>query len=176
MQLWQAAQKLGLENLLNFFVSKSACSMHAKISKEFDMSWSRVLKCARNHPTLILKSIQSGICWSLSQMCKNSPHLETGKSDMSLCSCFCDMSMDQSKAVPTHLHFDRCVCRKIEWIKLNLIAFFPPHSCMQLSKWGLVTTAFDESGCVYQALDWCQTPSGYLFWLTLDYHPSLFAP
>ena len=134
------------------------------------------LKSARIHPTLRLKSIQSGICWSLSQMCKNSPHLETGKSDMSLCSCFCDMSMDQSKAVPTHLHFDRCVCRKIEWIKLNLIAFFPPHSCMQLSKWGLVTTAFDESGCVYQALDWCQTPSGYLFWLTLDYHPSLFAP
>ena len=73
------------------------------------------LKSARIHPTLRLKSIQSGIFWSLSQMCKNSPHLETGKSDMSLCSCFCDMSMDQSKAVPTHLHFDRCVCRKIEW-------------------------------------------------------------
>ena len=79
MQLWQAAQKLGLENLLNFFVSKSACSMHAKISKEFDMSWSRVLKCAINHPTLRLKRVQSGIYWSLSQMCKNSPHFETRK-------------------------------------------------------------------------------------------------
>ena len=100
MQLWQAAQKLGLENLLNFFVSKSACSMHSKISMEFDMSWSRVLKlqeitpfwdlkeynlafveaclkCARIHPTLRPKSVQSGICWSIPQKCKNSPHFET---------------------------------------------------------------------------------------------------
>ena len=79
MQLWQAAQKFGFENLLNFFVSKSACSMHAKISKEFDVSWSRVLKCARIQPTLRLKRVQSGICWSLPQMCKNSPHFETQK-------------------------------------------------------------------------------------------------
>ena len=37
------------------------------------------LKSARIHPTLRLKSVQSGICWSLSQMCKNSPHFETQK-------------------------------------------------------------------------------------------------
>ena len=164
------------------------------------MSWSRVLECARKHPTFRLKSEQSGICWSLPQMCKNSPHFETQKCTIwhllkpssnvqeitplgnskkwhvTLLLFLWHVNASIKGSSNPSSFWQVCVQKKQNGIKLNLIAFFPPHSCMQLSNWGLVRTAFDESGCVYQALDWCQTPSGYLFWLTLDYHPSLFAP
>ena len=107
-------------------------------------------KCARNHPT-----------WKQQKVTCH----------FALVSVTCQW-INQQQFQPSFILTGLCA----DGIKLNLIAFFPPHSCMQLSNWGLVRTAFDESGCVYQALDWCQTPSGYLFWLTLDYHPSLFAP
>ena len=103
MQLWQAAQKLGLENLLNFLclnlhaacmqTSKRHLTCHGQefwnVQENTPLLDSKVnnlafvescLKNARKQPTLRLKKVQSGIFWSLTQMCKKTPHLETQKS------------------------------------------------------------------------------------------------